>query len=149
MIRHVVLWRLKSNNGDSFHVIQAALQAQLGRVPGLLRIEVRRNFADATSPTSRRALDFALVCDFESREALTKGRRACARQARRGLARTRCEAASPAAGARRARRAARRACWSPRPARAPADRRSPGLARGGLRRAALAPRIPACRRLRS
>jgi hypothetical protein len=48
MIRHVVLWRRKSNNGDSFHVIQAALQAQLGRVPGLLRLEIGRNFADAT-----------------------------------------------------------------------------------------------------
>jgi hypothetical protein len=61
MIRHVVLWRRKSNNGDSFHVIQAALQAQLGRVPGLLRLEIGRNFADATSPTSRRAIVDPLV----------------------------------------------------------------------------------------
>ena len=65
MIRHVVLWRLKSNNGDGFHAIEAALRAQLGRIPGLLRVEIGRNFA-----TSRRAVDFALVCDFESREAL-------------------------------------------------------------------------------
>jgi hypothetical protein len=65
MIRHVVLWRLKSNNGDSFHVIQAALEAQLGRIPGLLRVEVGRNFG-----TSRHAVDFALVCEFESRETL-------------------------------------------------------------------------------
>jgi len=67
MIRHVVLWRLKSNNGDGFHVIQAALQAQLGRIPGLLCVEIGRNFA-----TSRHAVDFALVCDFESREALDR-----------------------------------------------------------------------------
>jgi heme-degrading monooxygenase HmoA len=65
MIRHVVLWRLKSNNGDRFHDVRSALEAQLGRVPGLLRVEVGRNFA-----ASRRALDFALVCDFESRDAL-------------------------------------------------------------------------------
>ena len=65
MIRHVVLWRLKSRNGDSFHAIKAALEAQQGRIPGLLRVEVGRNFG-----ASRRAVDFALVCDFESREAL-------------------------------------------------------------------------------
>jgi len=65
MIRHVVLWRLKSNSGDMFHVIRAALEAQQGKIPGLLRVEVGRNFA-----ASRRAVDFALICDFESREAL-------------------------------------------------------------------------------
>jgi hypothetical protein len=65
MIRHVVVWRLKPHADDRFHDIQAALDAQQGRVPGLLRVEVGRNFS-----ASRRALDFALVCDFESREAL-------------------------------------------------------------------------------
>ena len=65
MIRHVVLWRLKSNNGDSFHAIETALRAQLGRVPGLLHVEIGRNFA-----TSRHSVDFALLCDFEGREAL-------------------------------------------------------------------------------
>ena len=65
MIRHVVLWRLKSGDGDRFHVIRAALEAQQGRIPGLLRVEVGRNFA-----SGRRVVDFALLCDFESREAL-------------------------------------------------------------------------------
>jgi len=65
MIRHVVLWRLKSNSGDMFHVIRAALEAQQGKIPGLLRVEAGRNLA-----ASRRAVDFALICDFESREAL-------------------------------------------------------------------------------
>jgi hypothetical protein len=65
MIRHVVLWRLKADSGDMFGTIRGALEAQRGRIPGLLRVEVGRNFA-----TSRRAVDFALVCDFESREAL-------------------------------------------------------------------------------
>ena len=65
MIRHVVLWRLKSTDSDIFYTISAALQAQQGRIPGLLRVEVGRNFA-----RSRRAVDFALVCDFESHAAL-------------------------------------------------------------------------------
>lgn len=65
MIRHVVLWRLKSDRGDRFAEIQAALERQLGRIPGLLRVEVGRNFAN-----SRRAVDFALVCDFENEDAL-------------------------------------------------------------------------------
>jgi len=65
MIRHVVLWRLKPAAAERFELIAAALRAQHGRIPGLLRVEVGRNFAG-----SRRAVDFALVCDFESRDAL-------------------------------------------------------------------------------
>jgi hypothetical protein len=65
MIRHVVLWRLKSNSGDIFHTIRSALAAQQGKIPGLLRVEVGRNFG-----ASRRAAHFALICDFESRDAL-------------------------------------------------------------------------------
>jgi hypothetical protein len=63
MIRHIVLWRLKSV--DRFDVIRHALEAQLGQIPGLLRVEVGRSIN-----TGHRAADFALVCDFESREAL-------------------------------------------------------------------------------
>jgi hypothetical protein len=65
MIRHVVLWRLKPDIGDMFHSVRAALEAQQGRIPGLLRVEVGRNVA-----TSRRAVHFALICDFASAEAL-------------------------------------------------------------------------------
>jgi hypothetical protein len=63
MIRHIVLWRLKS--AHQFETIRSALQAQQGRIPGLLRVEIGRGFN-----TGRRAADFALTCDFESREAL-------------------------------------------------------------------------------
>ena len=63
MIRHIVLWRLKSI--DQFETVRRALEAQLGRIPGLLRVEVGRSFN-----TGRRAADFALVCDFESEAAL-------------------------------------------------------------------------------
>ena len=65
MLRHVVLWRLKSQGDDAFDLIRRTLHAQQGRIPGLLRVEVGRNCVP-----SRRAVDFALVCDFESREAL-------------------------------------------------------------------------------
>lgn len=69
MIRHVVVWRLKSNSGDSgraaFEKIRAALQAQKGRVPGLLHVEAGLNFRP-----SRRAADFALICDFTDADAL-------------------------------------------------------------------------------
>jgi hypothetical protein len=69
MIKHVVLWRLKSTNPDSritdFERIRVALEVQVGRIPGLLRAEAGLNFS-----TSRRAVDFALVCEFDSPEAL-------------------------------------------------------------------------------
>lgn len=65
MIRHVVLWRLKTNNDQIFETLRATLLAQGGRIPGMTRIEVGRNFS-----SHRRAVDVCLVCDFESREAL-------------------------------------------------------------------------------
>lgn len=65
MVKHVVLWRLKENNDRIFETIRASLQAQAGRIPGMLGIEIGRNFS-----SHRRAVDVALTCDFESREAL-------------------------------------------------------------------------------
>jgi len=65
MIRHVVLWRLKPANGDILRTIRAALEAQRERIPGLLRVEVGQNIA-----ASRRAVDMALICDFDSPESL-------------------------------------------------------------------------------
>jgi hypothetical protein len=63
------VWRLKSSSGDSrdaaLRAIRAALEAQRGRVPGLLRVEVGFNVR-----ASRRAGDFALVCDFVDAAAL-------------------------------------------------------------------------------
>jgi quinol monooxygenase YgiN len=65
MVRHVVLWRLKPGAAERFTEIRATLEAQVGRIPGLLRVEVGRNFRPG-----RRAADFALVCDFADRAAL-------------------------------------------------------------------------------
>lgn len=65
MIRHIVLWRLKSRAPADVLGIEQALRAQLGRIPGLARVEVGRAFN-----SGRRAVDLALVCDFQSRDAL-------------------------------------------------------------------------------
>ena len=65
MVRHIVLWKLKSAADADFASIRAALEAQLGRIPGLLKVEVGRSFN-----TGKRATDFALICDFADREAL-------------------------------------------------------------------------------
>ena len=64
MIRHIVLWRLKSADAD-FALIRKTLEAQLGRIPGLVAVEVGQAFN-----SGRRAVDFALICDFEDRAAL-------------------------------------------------------------------------------
>jgi hypothetical protein len=65
MIRHIVLWRLKSPNDADLEKIRLALEAQVGRIPGLIHVEVGRSFN-----SGRRAVDFALTCDFEDRAAL-------------------------------------------------------------------------------
>ena len=59
MIRHIVLWRLKPEGRARFAEIKATLEAQVGRIPGLLRVEVGRNIREG-----RRSVDFALTCDF-------------------------------------------------------------------------------------
>ena len=65
MIRHIVLWKLKPEGKERFSEIKAALEAQVGRIPGLLRVEVGQNIKPG-----RRAVDFALTCDFADFAAL-------------------------------------------------------------------------------
>jgi hypothetical protein len=65
MIRHIVLWRLKSADEGAVRTIRRALESQVGRIPGLVRVEVGHSFNKG-----RRAVDLALTCDFESRAAL-------------------------------------------------------------------------------
>jgi hypothetical protein len=65
MVRHIVLWRLKSPASTDFAALRSALETQLGRIPGLVKVEVGRSFN-----SGKRATDFALICDFASREAL-------------------------------------------------------------------------------
>ncbi len=65
MLRHIVLWRLRKEALGQYSLIKETLEKQLGRVPGLLRVEVGRNVREG-----RRAADFALTCDFADRAAL-------------------------------------------------------------------------------
>lgn len=78
MIRHVVLWKLKPEGVAAFDLIERTLKAQ--KIPGLLNTEVGRNFA-----TGRRAVDFSLILDFESREALAAYHRHPAHLATRAI----------------------------------------------------------------
>ena len=70
MIRHIVAWRLKDaalGNGkaENARLMKDKLEALRGRIPGLLRLEVGRDF----SATDNSA-DVVFVADFDSREAL-------------------------------------------------------------------------------
>ena len=70
MIRHIVAWRLKdaalgTGKAENARLMKDKLEALRGRIPGLLRLEVGRDF----SATDNSA-DVVLVADFDSREAL-------------------------------------------------------------------------------
>jgi quinol monooxygenase YgiN len=65
MIKHIVLWRLKSDHDEAMASIRTALEAQMGAIPGLLRVEVGRNIR-----ASSRAAHLALYCEFADRAAL-------------------------------------------------------------------------------
>lgn len=65
MVKHIVLWKFASPSSDSFEIVKRALEAQNGRIPGLIRME-----AGASFNTGRRGVHFALYSEFESREAL-------------------------------------------------------------------------------
>jgi quinol monooxygenase YgiN len=80
MVRHIVLWRLKSPEDADLASIRAALEAQVGRIPGLLKVEVGRSFN-----AGKRAADFSLVCDFADREALAAYHRHPAHAATRAV----------------------------------------------------------------
>lgn len=70
MVTHIVAWRLKDSalgqaKDENARRMQAKLEALRGRIPGLLHLEVGRDFS-ATENSS----DLVLVTRFESRAAL-------------------------------------------------------------------------------
>ncbi|OVZ60659.1 hypothetical protein CDO44_08000 [Pigmentiphaga sp. NML080357] len=69
MIKHIAMWRLKLDEGETresaFAAIRSAIAAQRGRIPGLLESEAGLNFS-----TSSKALDVAVYTVFTDREAL-------------------------------------------------------------------------------
>ena len=63
MVRHIVLYTFKEgvDKDETVKMIASLLEPLVGRIPGLLHLEVRRAY---------NGLDYALFSEFESREAL-------------------------------------------------------------------------------
>ena len=64
MVKHIVLYTFKEgvNKDDAVQLIASVLEPLVGKIPGLLLMEIRRAF---------NGMDYALYSEFESREALT------------------------------------------------------------------------------
>jgi Stress responsive A/B Barrel Domain. len=70
MIKHIVLWKLKdfaegATKQQNALKIKAMLEDMLGKIPGMLKLEVGLNFEKSSD-----AADISLYTEFESREAL-------------------------------------------------------------------------------
>ena len=63
MVKHIVLYTLKEgvNKEDAVKLIASCLEPLVGRIPGLLHMEIRQAF---------QGMDYALYSEFESRESL-------------------------------------------------------------------------------
>ena len=63
MVKHIVLYTLKEgvDKDEAVKLIASVLEPLVGKIPGLLELEVRRAF---------NGMDYALYSVFESREAL-------------------------------------------------------------------------------
>jgi len=64
MVKHIVMYTLKEGveKESAVELIRSVLEPLVGRIPGLMHLEVRRAF---------NGLDYALYSEFESRDALT------------------------------------------------------------------------------
>lgn len=64
MVKHIVLYTLKDglDKAESVKLIASVLEPLVGKIPGLLHMEIRQAF---------NGMDYALYSEFESREALT------------------------------------------------------------------------------
>ncbi len=63
MIKHIVLYKFKDgvNHDQAVKIIAGSLEPLVGKIPGLLHMEIRRAF---------NGMDYALYSKFESRQAL-------------------------------------------------------------------------------
>ena len=63
MVKHIVLYTLKEGveKAEAIRMIGSLLEPLVGKIPGLLHLEVRQAY---------RGMDYALSSEFESREAL-------------------------------------------------------------------------------
>ena len=64
MIKHIVVYKLKEdvNKEEAVSIIASVLEPLVGKIPGLLHMEIRTCFNGS---------DYALYSEFESREALS------------------------------------------------------------------------------
>ena len=64
MVKHIVLYTFKEEvqKDEAIKLIASVLEPLVGKIPGLLPMEIRRAF---------NGMDYALYSEFESREALT------------------------------------------------------------------------------
>ena len=64
MVKHIVLYKLKDdvNKEDAVKLIASVLEPLVGKIPGLLHLEIRQAY---------NGMDYALYSEFESKEALT------------------------------------------------------------------------------
>ncbi len=63
MVKHIVMWKLK-NKADAVEIKQR-LESLIGKIPGLLKIEVGIDFLE-----SEQSADVVLYSELTSREAL-------------------------------------------------------------------------------
>lgn len=63
MVKHIVLYTLKDgvDKAQAVAIIQSQLEPLVGKIPGLLHMEIRQAFS---------GMDYALYSEFESRQAL-------------------------------------------------------------------------------
>ena len=63
MVKHIVVYKLKEdvNKDEAVAVIASCLEPLVGKIPGLLHMEIRRCF---------NGMDYALYSEFESKQAL-------------------------------------------------------------------------------
>lgn len=63
MVKHIVLYTLKEgvDRGEAVALIASVLEPLVGKIPGLLHLEIREAF---------QGMDYALYSEFESRQAL-------------------------------------------------------------------------------
>ena len=63
MVKHIVLYTLKeeADKAASVELIRSVLEPLVGKIPGLLHMEIRQAF---------QGMDYALYSEFESKEAL-------------------------------------------------------------------------------
>ena len=63
MVKHIVVYKLKENvnKEEAVKIIASVLEPLVGKIPGLLHLEIRGCF---------QGMDYALYSEFESKEAL-------------------------------------------------------------------------------